>query len=351
MQAFLRERWDGSYALLDRKLFDWQFRGYGPLSADIPSLCVAVDSDGPGLVGLLGLIPGVFERGTGPEPGSFIAMWFVADRYRSGTWGLQLFAEAERVGAPVASLGVNDTAKRFFTRSGYSPAALSHWVAPLSLEYTRLLQGSAAAEAAHAWCASLERKEIDECSEETFDATALGKAWQACASGVRGLWRNAAYYHWRYSESPGYRYVYLRCASGSVVARIEWVPSCDVSVLRLIEVLPALGRLGTNECTDSVASTVTSAMAWGRSQGCGAMDVQLSAGFIDQGLEAAGMRPRRTDLPESQIPARLTPLRRDSAPINALYRSLPHGSNDPWFFTKSDGDMDRPVEISDNRAR
>lgn len=349
LHDFMERRWSADYPLLDRELFEWQFTGYGPLSTDGPSLFLAIDEEHRRLAGFIGLIPGVFKTdGDLPEKaGSFVAMWFVADEYQNGTIGLKLFVEASNNATPLASLGVNPLAQRFFRRAGFDLLdSLVHWVAPLSEQYHQLLLDSAPEEVT-AWLEQLGKNSASPAVKIAVSPEKLADSWARLASGVPGLCRTRDYYKWRYKDSPGYLYTCLQSPHGLALLRIESPEALPgLTVVRVIEALPAAGSF-LHDSTDSLAGLMMGVMAWGRQKQCSAIDFQVTPGYGDAGLERSGMRRRSVDSAETAIPTRLTPTRWDAPPINALYLQDGHQGR-PWFFTKSDGDMDRPCQKRDN---
>ncbi len=331
----IRTHWQRDHPLLDRGLYDWQYRGYGEAADGNPWAFIA--TDGAQVVSFVGLIPGMVRHvtadGVTVRPQALVGLWFTDPGYRAAGIGVLLLRQARRELDILGSLGVNPLARSVFTRLGFDRyQLLRRWVAPLDDGYRQLLVSppDVGAGAVEQW---LERVPTARSAESvTLDPVALARI---AADVTCGLDRSAEFYRWRYKDSVGHHYSTLRCDDGWAIVRVEQPSRPDCApVLRIIELLASADAAGL----------VGAVLAWGRSSGCCAADFQLSPGDeLEPALAAASMRATDAPRPETALAELLRPYRPKADPINVIFAP---DANDcgAWRFLKSDGDMDRSNE-------
>jgi hypothetical protein len=329
----IAEHWQADHPLLDKRLFDWQYRGYGPAADGQPWAFGALD--GGEVVAFIGLIPGVVRHvkadGVELRPQALVALWFVAESHRAGALGVLLLRHAQKQLEVVGSLGVVERAVGVYQRLGLKEVAvLDRWVVPLSEAYGDLLAAPAEPQAVSAW---LERVPSGApAAAVALDPEALASL---AAAGLCGLERTAEFYAWRYGESVGLTYQTLELPdAGRAIVRVEQ-PAHDgaAPVLRVIELLPSADT--------RAADLAGGVLVWGRARGCCAADFQVSPGDpLGPGLRDAGFALRDPGRPETLLAEVFRPYRPAADPINVVWRPDPDDVA-PWRFLKSDGDMDR----------
>jgi len=354
LAEFIRTHWAAQHPILDRAIFDWQYRGFvGGPGADTPALVLLWE--GPRLLGFFGMIWGDYQIND-PAPrvvrGCALAMWMIHPDYRQAGLGLLLLREIERRAPVVVCLGANAEAGGYYTRRGYRHcAALRRWVVPLAVEGYRGLCAAAADTAAlRSWA-----DEIGCAPPSTpvpVDPAALAAHWLAVTRGpegwsVQGLHRTAEFWRVRYLESVGFRYLlWGRPGAGPVlVGRVEAVLDRSERVLRLIELIPGSARHWFGAPDADAAELVRGVLAWAAGEGCVAADFQVAGDVLDSTMAAVGMRaqgqPPGADSLTSLAPV-FQPLHLTKPPINAYWKAPGDSLAGPWYFPKSDGDMDRP---------
>lgn len=355
IQAFLDAHWRRGHPLTDRRLFDWQYQGFGP-SAGVQNVRVLWHEGEP--AGILGVIAGEYWVDGNAVPGAALALWVVREDLRDRGAGIYALMEVQREYRVCACLGVNDAVRPIYHRLGYRELPALH-------RYLTVLDAGAACrlvkegcEMPNAGCAPALADPLPPCSAANCE-------WDPIASHYREgvaprfrlcLARSAAFWSWRYAQSAGYRYCVWRTAAGAIIARVE-ASICGessarggVRVLRLIEIVPARAGAWEGSADGELAALVGAALAWGKAQGCALADFQHSTRRLERTLEAAGFTCQAEDGPAWTwgIPTLFQPVRYDVPPINALWRVDPSLGiaapieADQAYFIKSDGDMDRP---------
>lgn len=361
VRAFLAQHWSPTHPILDRNLFDWQYRGFGDASETNGPLLLFDKSD---LCGFLGRIPGTFQvnRPAAAEiAGHALAMWLVRPDLQQAGLGVLLLDEAARDSEINICLGVNAAASAIYARRGYrSLSALTRWIAPLeSSAYAELCCAPPPRAPLDSWQQSVAR-ELDgtdaQLPDSRWDAERLAACWHHATRKdtrwtVQGLARTAGFWRWRYAEAPGnaYRCWTSAARSAAVIARVEPVPSVDASVLRIIELIPssAASWQGDAATVDlELIKLLRGALSHARDVGCVAADYQVSGSLLSSTLHAAGLRPQqeaRASEPLTSLMPVFNPPMREKPPINVVWRSAGAFCDQaPWLFAKSDGDMDRP---------
>ncbi len=359
LRDFLREHWSPDHPILHRPLFDWQYRGFreaGDRACDPPALLLF---DHDQLVAFLGLIFGDYQiNKPHPDivPGYAIAMWLVHPAYRQAGLGLLLLRDAEKRGDVATCLGANPEAGRYYKRRGYACCpALSRWVAPLKADgYTALCAASARPNEIAAWSRLMTR--AASLAPEGMTACDLATHWQQCTQtpdgwAVQGLQRSRRFWQTRYLDAVGFQYRFWGDPhTGPVlVGRIEPVHERDTAVFRLIELLPTAAEGWYTQRDDALLYWIRGALAWAAAQGCVAADYQVAGNLLQDTLTAVGFRrqaqPITADAVTSLAPV-FQPLHLSKSPINVYWKAPGAGDATPWYFPKSDGDMDRPHAIA-----
>lgn len=351
LSDFIRQHWAADHPMTRRDLFEWQYRGF----SEGPGVLLLHDRQR--LLGFLGLIQAEYQVNRPRADrvrGCALAMWMVHPEFRQAGLGLALLREAESQASVVVCLGANAEAGRYYGRRGYRCCpALSRWVGPLhAAGYVSLCtRPSDRGMIAH-WAEGLMRRAP--LARVAFAADELARFWLAASRRddrwtIQGIHRSERFWQTRYLDSVGFRYMFWgERSAGVVVARVEPVFDTPHSVLRLIELLPGRPAAWDSEADESLAELLSGVLAWAAREGCVAVDYQCAGDLLAPTLRLVGLRrqglPPDADAATSLAPV-FQPLRFAKPPINVYWR-CPDGVDDtPWYFPKSDGDMDRPHAV------
>ncbi len=117
-------------------------------------------------------------------------------------------------------------------------------------------------------------------------------------------------------------------------------------VLRILEILPSGPGTLFGEGVDR--GLLPAVVEWARRKGCVAADYQVLDNYYSPTLEFGGFRKRSSNQPETMLAEVFQPYRPSASPINVYCRPA-HEIVGNWCFVKSDGDMDRPNDLIDER--
>jgi GNAT superfamily N-acetyltransferase len=367
LRPVIGRQWGEAHPILDRRLFDWQYRGFGPFAGNRLSRLLV---HGGQVVGFRGVIPGMYQvpdsSGVRVVPGAANAMWVVAPEYQGGGHGSRMVRAVERDVPVIVSIGVNHfTASPIYRHKGYTEVpAYARWVLPLEAEgYQRLLEPAHDGVAVRTWALNVAAA-LDAATQSAphaIDADTLAGLWDAITahSPRFGLHRNAEFWNWRYHQSEGYAYDFFGDPTGPgvIIARMEQVlvdpkaPPRPLAVLRLIELLPRRPGSWHGGLDAEFSDLLAAVLSWGRTRGCVAADYQAANRRIEQILLAGGFRAQTSDYgpPECSLAGMFRPLRSRPRPLNAFWRVVDAGGSvqnigaNDVYLTKSDSDMDRPA--------
>lgn len=334
LRAFLDQHWQENHALCTRELFYWQYQGFGD-RAGVGACRIAVHDDQ--IVGFLGAIPGMYKTHERVVNGIALALWVVRTDYRNTGLGMLLIREVQRQGDVVVCLGVNRKAIKYFTATGYAVLPrLNRYVLPLDPEgFAKLLANHVSVNDSNL---SSDRP-IEPCP---IEPRKLATLWTDVANQWKlTLWRNEAFWRWRYENAVGFKYLcFGDLERTAVITRLDRVagtndPDIDGrAVLRIIELL------------QPDAHVLHGTLAWAKQQGAVAADFQCSSSRFERTLADIGFKSVDPDDPATHVPEVFDPLTSDAAPINLVARATPGTTDfDAVYFVKSDGDMDRPIRL------
>jgi GNAT superfamily N-acetyltransferase len=338
--------------MAERRIFDWQFRGFGHGRETVRSLLLFIDGE---LAGFRGIIPGLYQAPS-PEgmqvlPGGSLAMWMLREEFRGRGLGRVMHAEAERLCPVLTGAGSNpETSVPVYLENGFRLLeSMNRYLAALDHRACFDRFGSRAAEL----------PPVPKSGKETSlapspaDPAVLAEKWESSAfeAGFFSLYRNEEFWRWRILESPGFRYGAFVDPDGSgfIVARLEPLLSSEgaASVLRLIDLVPAKVSTWHGSEDAPFARFLGRCLAWARETGCIAADFHCTSGVFGPTLARAGF-VREQDLSGEGVP--LLPRLFNEAqghgrPINALVKAPGIETFERVYMVKSDNDMDRPRRL------
>jgi GNAT superfamily N-acetyltransferase len=359
LRSFIQSQWGVGHPMAERRLFDWQFRGFGRERETVRSLLLFIDGE---LAGFRGIIPGLYQvpsqKGMQVLPGGSLAMWMLREEFRGKGLGRIMHEEAERLCPVVTGAGSNpETSVRIYLQKGFQLLeSMNRYLAVLDPEAcaARFGEPSAQIPSRARWGGREPLGPIG------IDAAFLAEIWERSAfeAGFFSLYRNAEFWRWRILESPAFHYLVFVDPEGSgfLVARVEpllstggagFPPSC---VLRLIDLVPEKASAWHGFEDAPFARFLERCLDWARETGCIAVDFHCTSGVFGPILSKAGFA-REQDLLEGEIP----PLPRffnggpgPGRPINALAKAPGVMSFERVYMVKSDNDMDRPRRLDEN---
>jgi hypothetical protein len=307
--AFIDQHWKAGHILSrDRDLLCWQHR----IPGDPANLSVLTASREGRITGVLGVIRVAAHLHGRKVPGAWLALWYVDPTAGEGPLGLRLMNAAFEEGFGfIGCTGMNDVALRLFRGLKFRVIeSVPRWILP---------QGFATA------AFPLHDFTIADWQDD----------WTVRNTGELGVWRDADYIEWRYAQHPRYDYR-IRVArlggeaQGLSVSRVEHVRDSTDTVLRVVELM------GTPEAMRALGADLTHAAhqhkVWFADFYC----TRLECGAA---LEESGFTRQNADT----LPSLFQPLDPKPRPLNlAIWTAEPVTHDAQIYFTRSDGDQDRP---------
>jgi hypothetical protein len=358
---FLNEYWakDHVYARMP-ELFDWTFGRRSLWNREGYSFALAeVKSE---IVGILGAIPFVFNCLGRTSRAVWLVNYMVRPDYRQGPVALRLLGMfGSNQPEVTATAGLNsglipilkalrwqlleDFPRHFFLL----PHAVKRMVNLLHLTYPDWQEDRAEALAHYFKLPALPDTACQ--GEKTLPVNWNRYDWPEIASRTVGAVRDLDYLTWRYLEHPffKYRFIAVREAerTGLAVWRLETIHRVTPRGLevvdrigRLVEFLPVSGHNAKN-LLSLFAQELHNANAF-------AADYYGYHGESRDWLRQFGFNDVKGHPDGQTIPTRFQPLDQNGGRIiNAVL--VKNGapicsvsSDSPWYWTKSDGDQDRP---------
>jgi hypothetical protein len=341
LQAFIGAHWRAGHILSrDAELLRWQHR------AGSNELAVLVAMRDEAIIGMLGLIPIAFNLRGRKLRGNWLALWATA-KGGPPALGMELLGAAMREGEFTGVLGANKAAMTVYRGLKWATIdAVPRFVRIASSDaLERLLGAEAKGTGQIVWAAGIEARASSSVVEGAHLLESWDQAWQGeFAPLLVSTWKDADYLRWRYLDHPRFRYEVLfgRDASGRIagcaVYRIVRIPERSSSVMRVVEFL------GHGAVADELAGHLAYlADAQGVAFGdfyC--TSAALAAPLIRQGFVAESRLP-------AAVPNLLQPVDFSRTKLTAAFHVQSSVVPDSWgllsdelYFTRSDGDQDRP---------
>lgn len=358
---FLEQYWAKNHVYArKRELFDWTF-GRSALW-DHGGYSFALMEDSGELAGILGAIPFVFN-----SLGSSVrAVWFanlmVRPEYRRGPLPIRLLGMFRRPPYAVnAVAGISPQGIDLYRnlRWKFLGALPRHFaVSPLAanrmVRLLRLTHAEWEADRAESLVRFFTTRvdsapTVEHCDglPSTWDT----RDWPAIASRTMGAVRDSDYLTWRYLNHPFFEYRVRTVAEGErtglAVWRLETIRNRTITgleevdrIARLVEFLP-VSRNNARNLWRRLWSDLIEADALGVDYY--GYHPEWRAWLCESGFKATDGHPDG-----DKVPARFQPLDSARSSIETavlLPAEVPdsvNGPEAPWYWTKSDGDQDRP---------
>ncbi|MDZ4797588.1 MAG: hypothetical protein SGI92_05455 [Bryobacteraceae bacterium] len=309
LMAFIDQHWKRGHILSrDRELLCWQHR----IPGDPQHLSVLTGSRDGHITGVLGVIRADAHLHGRRVTGAWLALWYVDPTAGEGPLGLRLMKTAFDQGFGfIGCTGMNDTALRLFRAFKFKVIdSMPRWILP---------EGTMPA------AMPADGLEIAEWQSD----------WTARNAGEIGVWRDADYIDWRYVQHPRFQYRIRVARDGSVpcglsVSRLEHVKDSTETVLRVVELT------GTPKAMRALGADLTHAAHRHNVRFADFYCTRLECGAA---LEHSGFTRQNAD----SYPSLFQPLDPKPRPLNlAIWTAEPAVIDEQVYFTRSDGDQDRP---------
>ena len=369
VRAFIARHWSATHPIIDPSLFDWQYKGFGPLS-DYSTFKVVVDGKGE-LKGFRGVIPGIYQvpakGGYGIEfkNGGSGAMWMIEESLRGQGLGFQLFKTLEQRCEVIVGLGSNiKSAIPFYKKAHFTILpALRRYILPLNNDlFPALCSQEILSSNLKNWTSSIFPHFSKPAEPTNPTVEALEVLWIKSTHPIQlfGLYRNREFWKWRYKNSCGYQYLFFGdpATEGVIVAHLDYINKAEKQeldgkkVLRIIEIIPKSSSTWNGEKDIVMEKLLRGALTWAIQQECLAADFQFSSDRLENLLFYTGFKRQDINYGPSicSLAGLFDPFRFRPAPINAHWRIMRDGERlaiDPkdTYIVKSDNDMDRPNRI------
>jgi len=360
---FIDQHWAKNHVYVRHpELFDWTFRRSDLWSQDEFSFAIAEDDKK--IIGILGAIPFEFNSRGETSKAMWTANWMTRPCTQAGGAGIRLMqfwadagyshrlpfgtnAEVNRLFSAMRWTVVDDIPRHFLVL----PAARERMISLLRLTYPEWSQNRAS-ELTDAFLAQGE-SETDASFESEIHPDWDERGWAHFKLNSVGGARNFAYLNWRYTEHPMFDYRIISIQDGDriglAVWRSEMITQLNtegerepvVRIARLVEFIPASER----NSGDLFGALVQAASA----EGCFAIDYFGYHGRVGSSLEKLGFPLLKNHIDGAAIPGRFQPLDYKSGKISSalspeftIVPQYPFDASCDWYWTKSDGDQDRP---------
>jgi len=364
VKSFIKLNWRFDHPFSKKRLFDWQFRGFGNYDNNISSLILFQDDE---VIGFRGIIPGLYQvpslkTGMSIILGGSLAMWMVREDFRRKGLGLMMHQEAQKILTVITGSGSDPkTSVPIYLKNGFSLLdSMNRYVIPLDVSgYHRLLSRKVEVRYVREWSQMLSKNgQIVNPSEVNPDSVAA--VWEKTTFQLHifSLYRNVEFWKWRYLDSCGFTYIFFGDVNktGLIVARIEKIGSKEhkdlngLKVFRIIEIIPRnlLAWNGGNDIC--LVELIQGVLRWALKQGCLAADFYCSTTRFERMMKGIGFKRQEFNksAPICSLAMLFQPLKYVAQPINALFRidtdrkDLLIKDFEDTYMVKSDNDMDRP---------
>ncbi len=355
---FIREHWCANHVYLRNKdLFHWTF--YHPELFSPDHYCFAIAEEYGKLLGILGGIVVPFTRMGREANGVWLANWVTDPNIRGqgvGSGLLEMFLKDERLG-PVFGYSTNDKAARVWLANGFQML----WDMPRFLCFDKRAVDPFV-QIIRTCNPMIDDQDLDHLLSITLldfasmtsdepGSNALSNDWEQIwdhhfKGRYIGTDRGRRYLEWRYLNHPSFKYriISLRNSPGLVVYRIEKIrvdnTGNEYNFARIVEFLAA--------DSDAANNLLALLMYELRGHQVIGFDHYNYAGDVAQLMQAAGITHSIMNPVLNLFPSRFNPVEMSSnKTLSAVHidQPIPDLNNlitSKWYWTKSDGDQDRP---------
>jgi len=347
----IRKGWNENHVLQKSDaLLRWQYTGFGRNSGMKLPLLFHKDK----LIGFRLMIPIELtlshNNGNHKIISSAVSTLFYVDSaYRGMKLGLKLqLYTIDRYGGYFA-ISSNQNSAPMYKRSGARMLdTMYRYFRPLSHDISTLILNNCVNE--WSYC-----EPLNQIKPREIGAYELATAWEKFVSGqnITSLNKNAAFFQWRYLDSPIYNYFFFggEDAGGYIIGRI-----CDLydenkqrtgeKVFRILELIPNNQSVWDGKGDDKLAKLIDGVCGWAKDQGCMAAEFYLSSSRFGTVMLKACFNEINKDEPlASSIMSYFEPMAETHRLSNVSIQSseLPENFDfEDSYFTLSDADQDRP---------
>ncbi len=366
LKDFIREYWASDHPLLNFKLFDWQFKGFGNENGKVKFPLLFDNST---LVGMRGIIPGLYQIPLSNSEmkvvqGGSLSMWMIHPSYRGQKLGYKLHQDVQKNLPVLTGAGSRPaTSVPIYKSNSFDILDnANRYYLPLSEKFLKLINNPDSSDSFNGYSSCF--SESNNCLEpdSKVDLDYISNIWRnfSYKDKIFSLHRNTNFWRWRYIESPFNKYLFWVDPKGSgfVVGRLEtlspnhyeFLP--NMKILRIIEIVPSESNFLRENPNDDFKHFICNILNWCRENDCIAADFYFCNDKFSYFLQSLGFKKQNPNSlkDESSIPVLFNPSKYVSF-FNFLYRieieskSLIYPGFENSYFVKSDNDMDRPLKV------
>lgn len=334
-----------NYLSRESSQFAWQFQGSPYLKAPETGLLLLKNS--PEIQAILGYVPLLLKFRNSCLPAAFMSHWFAHQEAQHKGAGALPFLELRSRYPNHFVLGLSSHSKRILTRMRY-------FIKEALPRAVWILDRERVAGYSHIKALNLtsQANVLTQSVGGALELWDLGKIEQCFFRFQENVsmcvYRDKTTLNWRYVQHPTFKYECIVADenfTGLAIVRVEKIMNSDRSVLRVLEFLPAITHGETTALLNNM-------MNFGRSHECDFMDFFCSNVKILELLKTEGWLCGQL-LEQIKLPRLFQPMEhRDHDGIvfaMCLQNITIKEIDDLWdqsYFTKSDGDQDRPKNFS-----
>jgi hypothetical protein len=341
---FLNQALYQNYLSKSSKLFKWQFQGSASLKANEAGLILYKKEQD--IMALLGYVPVSFRINGNNQEAAFLSHWFSNKKCQKEGGGVLPFMELRNRYPNHFVLGLSEQSKKILTKLGY----FLNDDLPRSVFILNQENVSQYSNLKMPICSTPQTENLHTCNsiDHVWDLERLEKCFTRLKFSIC-VDRNKEYFKWRYVNHPVYEYQLIVANSkfrGFAIVRVEKVLNQNNSILRILDFIPPKE---TKECDELFNQIIL----FGKNQHCDLIDFFCSNKEILNVFKIRGWIHGR-QLEDAKIPRLFQPLeyRENNGIVIAIkLKELTKACiGELWeksYFTKSDGDQDRPQGFTD----
>ena len=342
---FFEKNLSKNYLCSNSKQFIWQFQGSPYLKVPDSGLLLLKNSQE--LHAVLGYIPLLLKFGNSCISAAFMSHWFALKESQHKGAGALPFLELLRRYPNHFVLGLSSHSRRILMRMGYfMKEALPRtvWI----LDHERVARYSKLSELNLLRQKKLLNHHSRVVTLGVWNLEKIERCFIRFQENISiCVIRNKTYLNWRYVQHPTFKYECIVAEedfTGLAIVRVEKIMNSDRSVLRILELLPAITHGETSALLNNI-------IHFGYIHECDFMDFFCSNIKILDLLETEGWLCEQL-LEQIKLPRLFQPIEhRDHDGIVFAMRVENKTTieiDELWnqsYFTKSDGDQDRPKDF------
>lgn len=303
------------------------------------------------LIGMLGVLPFVFNNLGNKEMGCCLTNWIVSPEHRTSGAGLALLNEVQNFNPSVIlSLGINENVAKLYKMMRWNVLDdCPRWIGILDKERTvkKLLDGNPKPLRYWEEVKVIEEKSVYKVEiDSSLDEHLWNEFyWEDFAKKSVGFARDFSFINWRYINNPFYEYKVLTCRDrndkykGIAIIRIESILETE-KIGRVVEFIAA--DQDSSVALANSLITIDKDILF--------FDFYCFSSISSWGLEVVGFKKIYKNAQDHfVVPSRFQPLDLKVTSLMVSVFTTPKFKknmnfikDDLWYVTKGDSDQDRP---------